>query len=281
MEFELVQDVPGSTLTMVSWSMLNCQNSECSSPGEIVQMGDAFRCSINECRAGIHYGIQHDYFQMDITFSDGVARKSNVFTRRFFDARYRVIIQSDSLLVRELKGSNINAYILEIIFGSMLYFPVVLGAIFIVAIGLSVYSTRKKEGSGIFSKRMGMVLWWALVFTFILLGLLLSASTFAATLAIGLLTALVILKYMNKTPVKKILYGIFIANIFTQPLFALASTTVFTSIISAIVLETIIWLVETAIVNKIQDKQMPLKKLVLLVFVLNALSFGVGLLLPI
>lgn len=280
MDFEFVQETPESMLTMVSWSLINCENNECMNTREILPVEFGFNCADDHCRTNVYYGIRYKYFQMEITFSDGITRKSNVFTRRFFDARYKVTIQNDSLVVRELKGSNINEYLLVIIFGSMLYFPVALGVIFLVAIGLAVYSAVKKEGSGMFSRRMGKVLWWAFVFTFIVLGLLVSASTFIATVAIELLTAFAILKYI-KVPVKKILYGVLIANIFTQPLFAIASTTVFTSFISAMVLEIIIWLVETAIVNKIQGKHMPLKNIALLVFVLNVLSFGIGLLLPI
>lgn len=280
MDFQFMQEISGSKLTMVSWSLNNCEISECASTEEIIPVEYGFKCADNFCSAGMYYGIRHKYFQMEITFSDGVTRKSNVFTRRFFDARYRVTIQTDSLLVKELKGSNINEYLLVIIFDSMLYFPIMIGVIFIIAIGLAVYSAIKKEGPGMFSKRIGKVLWWVLVFTFIVLGLLVSASTFVATMAIELLTAFAILKYI-KVPLKKILYGVLIANIFTQPLFAIASTTVLTSFISAMVLEIIIWLVETAIVNRIQDKQMPLKNIALMVLVLNALSFGIGLLLPI
>jgi len=201
-----------------------------------------------------------------------------------------VAIQNNSLLVKELKGSNINEYLLLIIFGSMLYLPVALGGIFIIALGTGVYSTIKKEGSETFSKRMGNVFWWALVFTFIVLGLLVGASTFVATLAIELLTVFAILKHM-KALTKKTLYGVFIANVFTQPLFAIASASVFfNGIISVslfvcrigvIVLEVVIWLVEVGIVNRAQDGQLPFKNILILIFILNAASFVIGLLLPI
>lgn len=290
MEFEFVQDMSGSTLTMVSWSLINCEDSECSTTAEIIPVEYGFNCANHQRDVGVSYGIQHKYFQMEIAFSDGVTRKSNAFARRFFDARYRVAIQNNSLLVKELKGSNINEYLLLIIFGSMLYLPVALGGIFIIALGTGVYSTIKKEGSETFSKRMGNVFWWALVFTFIVFGLLVGASTFVATLAIELLTVFAILKHM-KALTKKTLYGVFIANVFTQPLFAIASASVFfNGIISVslfvcrigvIVLEVVIWLVEVGIVNRAQDGQLPFKNILILIFILNAASFVIGLLLPI
>lgn len=287
MDFEFVQEVPGSALTMVSWSLINCENNDCTTTGEIAPFEDGFRCADNHCGAGVHYGIQYEYFRMEISFSDGVTRKSNVFTRNYFDAKYRVVIQNDSLFVEELKGSNpsLISNPLALIFLSPLLIPIgcaitIVGYLILTVIGNQFITTdRECEATPSIRKPLSPLLWVAVIL-FVLLGLLLNIYAFVFTLAIEGFMSLVYLKY-TKTPVKKIVYGVLLANVFTHPLFVMASTIFAYKMTTIIMLETIVWLVEAWIVNKVQGKQFPFKTILILTIILNAASFGIGLLLPI
>jgi hypothetical protein len=56
-------------------------------------------CEPQSCRA-IGYGFSQ-YHRLEIEFSDGVTRQSNIFETAGFDSKYTVIIRPDDLLVEE------------------------------------------------------------------------------------------------------------------------------------------------------------------------------------
>ena len=60
MTFEFVQEIPGPTLTMISWSLVNCRNFDCrilntDSPDIVPFMSNAFNCANNQCDGYIYY----------------------------------------------------------------------------------------------------------------------------------------------------------------------------------------------------------------------------------
>jgi len=285
MRFSFDQDLPGPELAIVSWSMLNCQNSECSTLDEVIQMQDEFRCSANECRAGIHYGIQHDYFQMEITFSDGITRKSNVFTRRYYDAYYKVTVTSDSLFVKEIRGSNANGNLVSLLLiGGFFFLPGTVLAILIALISNIVSGVKEKTPLREILKRFGSALSWILLTTLALTGLVLSPDTFLLTLIIEVILALVYLWFL-KPANKRVLLGVLFSNIFTQPIFVLSladlGLNIQHSMNSILIMEAVIWLIEAVIIYFVQKKELSFIHILVLAFVLNAASFGIGLLLPI
>ena len=285
MNFKFEQDLPGPELTIVSWTMMNCQSSECSELEGIIQMGDEFRCSENECKAGIHYGISHDYFQMKITFSDGITRTSNVFTRRYYSAYYKVIITSDSLFVKELRGSNANGNLVGLLLvGGFFFLPATVLAILIASMSVVISGVRNKIVGCEILKRLGRVLFWALMADLAFTGLMLSADTFIFTLVVELILALVYWWYL-RLPDRRLLYGVLFANVFTQPIFVLSLSDlglkIGHSMNSILIIESVVWLVEAVIIYFVQKKELSFIHNLVLALVLNAASFGIGLLLPI
>ena len=286
MDFQFVDDVSGSKLTIVSWSLINCENSECANTGEIIPAEFGFNCGGDHCRTGVYYGLRHKYFQMEITFSDGITRKSNVFTRRYFDALYSVTVTPDALFVKELRGNNANRNLLALVFvGGFFFYPATLLVIFIASITVVASGAAKKIGRREIFKRLGKVIFWAIIVDMIFTGLVLSAATFILTLTIEISLTLVYWWYL-KLPDKKLLYGVLLANVFTQPVFVLLQADLglgihLNSMIGIVIAESVIWLVETVIIYFFQKKELSFTHILALAFVLNAASFGIGLLLPI
>ena len=283
MHFNFEQDIPEPELTIVSWSMLNCQNSECSTLEEIIPM--EFTCSENSCRAGLHYGIQHDYFQMEITFSDGITRKSNVFTRRYYDAYYKVTVTSDSLFVKEIRGSNANGNLVSLLLiGGFFFLPGTVLAILIALISNIVSGVKEQVPLREILKRFGGALSWILLTSLAFTGLVLSPDTFLLTLIIEIILALVYL-WISKPTNKRILLGVLFANVFTQPIFVLSladlGLNIQHSMNSILIVESVIWLIEAVIIYFVQKKELSFIHIFILTLILNVASFGLGLLLPI
>jgi hypothetical protein len=110
MTFEFIQESQNPALKMVSWSLINCRNYDCGIlnsdlPDVVPFSPNSFNCADNRCNAYIYYMTDQNYFQMEITFSDGVTRKSNVFTRKYFDAKYNVVVGSDTRPLAKVKKS--------------------------------------------------------------------------------------------------------------------------------------------------------------------------------
>ncbi len=92
---------PGDPLTITSGVLLQCQTADCQDaaplPGPLGPQH--FSCEALACD-GLSYGFS-DYGQLEITFSDGSVRKSNVFAIKHFNSVYDVTINPGSLLVKE------------------------------------------------------------------------------------------------------------------------------------------------------------------------------------
>lgn len=281
MEFEIVQEISESNLTIVSKVLYWCKQADCSDAEEVPEVGNmgpyGFDCIEQDCTA-LWGG---SFFQFEVTFSDGRTLKSNVFAKKYFDAKYRVTITADTLDVKELKGSNG----ILLLFGAFIYCPAAGGILVLLSVGVAVYSVIQKDGKTALMQRLWRTMLWALIITFITTGLVLSAYTFIFTLALESILALIYLRYL-KIPNMKILKGVLLANIFTQPVFVLLYTDLWEvsrlfMVTSLIILELIVWLVEAVIVHRAQERQLSFKNILVLTFFLNAASFGLGLLLPI
>lgn len=100
MEFTFVQAFDGKPVTIVSGVLLQCDDSDCQDAEPLQEMGpQRFTCQDLSCRA-LAYGFR-EYNQLEITFSDGVVRRSNVFPEGGFNGLYNVTIREDGLLVTE------------------------------------------------------------------------------------------------------------------------------------------------------------------------------------
>jgi hypothetical protein len=99
MEFQFSQEMTGEPpVTITSGILYECDQSDCSDAAPIEEVGpQGFRCEVNNCSA-IAYGFA-PYHRIEIEFSDGKTRQSNVFETAGFDSKYTVIIRPEDLLV--------------------------------------------------------------------------------------------------------------------------------------------------------------------------------------
>lgn len=246
-------------------------------------------CDLQEC--SFSYYDFDEYHRLAVQMSNGVVLKSNVFKNSYFNSRYKVMIQPDSLYVEELRGSNWQ--IVETIFGVIYELVVyeglaipVIGMIFVVLAVIIIYTISQKDGAKKLLIRLINVFLLSLMLSLSIMGLILSWKTFALTLLIECTLAILYFRFMN-FPVGRVLYGVCVANIFTQPAFVFLLMQInvgklhINSISILAVLEIIIWLVEATVIYLLQEKKLSFKRILLPAFLFNAASFGTGLLLPI
>lgn len=98
MSFAFRQEIPGEQLTITSGILFECNQPDCSDAELIEEVGpQGFRCEATTCSA-VAYGFA-PYHQLEIEFSDGQTRQSNIFEPAGFDSEYTVSIRADDLLV--------------------------------------------------------------------------------------------------------------------------------------------------------------------------------------
>lgn len=98
MEFEFKQEAGVGPVTIVSGILYECDQSDCSDAAPLQEGGpQGFFCDANGCRA-LAYGFA-TYHKIEIEFSDGTVRESNIFETAGFDSIYTVTVRPDDLLV--------------------------------------------------------------------------------------------------------------------------------------------------------------------------------------
>ena len=90
----------GAPLTILEGKLLECADVQCQEAEPMREMGpQRFTCEQTSC-SSMAYGYP-EYMRLEITFSDGSIRRSNVFTMRYFRAQYDVAVQAEGLVVTE------------------------------------------------------------------------------------------------------------------------------------------------------------------------------------
>lgn len=98
MDFAFQQEFSGESVTIMSGVLYECEQSDCSDAAPLEEAGpQRFTCEASNCHA-LAYGFS-PYHRLEIQFSDGQTRQSDVFETAGFDSRYMVTIRSDDLLV--------------------------------------------------------------------------------------------------------------------------------------------------------------------------------------
>ena len=98
MEFDFKQELTGEPLTIVSGTLFECQQSDCSDAAPLQEVGpQRFSCQTDHCSATA-YGFS-PYHKIEIEFSDGETRQSNVFETAGFNSSYTVTIRPEDLQV--------------------------------------------------------------------------------------------------------------------------------------------------------------------------------------
>jgi len=85
-------------LTITSGILYECDQSDCSDAEPLAELGpQRLRCDAASCSA-LAYGFA-PYHRLEITFSDGKTRASNIFETTGFNSLYTVTVHEDDLLV--------------------------------------------------------------------------------------------------------------------------------------------------------------------------------------
>jgi len=96
MDFEFIES---GELTIISGILYECELSNCSDAAPLEELGpQGLRCNAKSCNA-IGYGFA-PYHILEIEFSDGVTRRSNVFETAGFASKYTVTVQPDDLVIK-------------------------------------------------------------------------------------------------------------------------------------------------------------------------------------
>ncbi len=99
MDFKFIQEFSGQPVTITSGILFECNQSDCQDAKPLEQLGpQGFACKTDGCSA-LAYGFSN-YHRLEIQFSDGITRESNIFTTAQFQSSYEVIIRQTDLLVR-------------------------------------------------------------------------------------------------------------------------------------------------------------------------------------
>jgi len=100
MEFEFEQDSTAEPLEVNSGILYECVESDCSDAAPLEELGpQRFSCDVDGCYA-IAYGFA-PYHRIEIEFSDGRTRQSNIFETIDFDSVYLVSVNVEDLSVVE------------------------------------------------------------------------------------------------------------------------------------------------------------------------------------
>lgn len=98
MDFQFRQEMPGEQLTITSGILYECDQPDCNDAAPLEELGpQRFTCEADSCHATA-YGFA-PYHRVEIVFSDGQTRQSNIFETAGFDSLYTVTVRSDDLLV--------------------------------------------------------------------------------------------------------------------------------------------------------------------------------------
>lgn len=106
MEFEFKQELTGGQVTIISGILYECDQPDCSDASPLEELGpQRFYCEVESCRA-LAYGFA-PYHRIEIEFSDGKTRRSNIFETAGFNSKYTVTVRPDDLLVEAQFGLDL------------------------------------------------------------------------------------------------------------------------------------------------------------------------------
>jgi len=139
MEFTFKQEPTGEQLIITSGILYECEQSNCSDALPLQELGpQRFTCNALNCSA-LAYGFS-PYHKIEIQFSDGKTRQSNIFETAGFDSKYTVTVRADDLLV----GSHFNPGNLFPRTATVLLLCACILIISVVAIGVIIFCIRLK-----------------------------------------------------------------------------------------------------------------------------------------
>jgi hypothetical protein len=139
MDFTFTQAFPGTPVSIASGTMFECAQADCSDAKPLMEAGpQRFSCEAASCHA-LAYGFS-DYHRLEIEFSDGKTRQSNIFKTSEFNATYKVTIREADLLVEpNITLGTLSPYIFILVCCCCL-----LGVVVVIMIVLMIARRRSK-----------------------------------------------------------------------------------------------------------------------------------------
>ncbi len=133
----------GEPVTITSGTLYECNQADCSDAEPLGEFGpQRFTCQADSCSA-LAYGFSI-YHKLEIQFSDGKTRESNIFQTAGFDSQYKVTIRPDDLLV-ESQFSPLGVLPPTVTFIAVLFCCLCL--VGLLLIGLIVFFIRRRRKS--------------------------------------------------------------------------------------------------------------------------------------
>lgn len=135
MEFEFEQELSGEQVTILEGILYECDKADCSDAAPLEELGpQGLYCQPDSCQATA-YGFA-PFHRLEIEFSDGITRQSNIFETGGFDSKYTVTVRPEDLLVEsQLSLDSLpRNVILLLLCGCLLAGGVVLAAVVIFLI---------------------------------------------------------------------------------------------------------------------------------------------------
>ena len=138
MDFTFKQKDSAPPLTITSGILFECEQSDCKDAKPLQILGpQRFSCNETSCSA-MAYGFS-TYHRLEIQFSDGKTRRSNVFKTAQFQSSYQVTIRTNDLLVEPKFTLNL--------FSPLTYVLLCSGCLVGIAIlvGLIIFLVRRSK----------------------------------------------------------------------------------------------------------------------------------------
>lgn len=130
---------PDGELSIVSGILYECDQSDCSDAAPLQEGGpQRFTCDALSCRA-LAYGFA-PYHKLEIEFSDGVTRESNIFETAGFDSQYTVTVQPNDLVVETKLSLGVFPPTIQIVIACICI--LVIG---VIIIGLIIFLVRRSR----------------------------------------------------------------------------------------------------------------------------------------
>jgi|WetSurMetagenome_2_1015567.scaffolds.fasta_scaffold106798_2 hypothetical protein len=269
--------------TILSGKLLECQDEACAQIGALPKLGpQRFECQVDTCSS--HAYSYAPYHRLEIVFSDGVTRQSNIFTKQAFASNYLVTIQEGSLeVVEKAVGPEIPFLkvgaptLIDLL--ATLAFPILEIVLFLVLVKLSTRTGRVNATLDTYYNWLEGS--WLLAILAVLVGLRWTQGL-VITLVVELLAGMVYV-LLKKRSASVILTVILLLNLITQP-FLWITISGFSQInpfFLTLFTEVVVWLLEAGGLYYSQRASMRFREALGVSFVLNTASFVVGSLLPI
>lgn len=144
MNFSFQQALTGDQVTIVSGTLYECDQPDCGDAAPLQQLGpQRFSCEATSCSA-LAYGFS-DYHKLEIQFSDGKTRQSNIFKTAGFDSQYTVTIRAEDLLVESQFNLISSSRFPRSILILLLCVCLLVAGIFVAAVVVFLVLRRRKS----------------------------------------------------------------------------------------------------------------------------------------